>query len=95
MRLTPTLGENRYGGAQPQIEVRSTKDIKPRAFRACLHTLAARAELESPAQERWFVQIEVVSDVLGYLYLELMDGTPAEAERGVAFLKAIVGGQGA
>ena len=77
--------------------------MSPAWRRSCRHysdslaenQAAAQAAGNNPAQERWFVQIEVVSDVLGYLYLELMDGTPAEAERGVAFLKAIVGGQGA
>jgi hypothetical protein len=56
-----------------------------------LHKLAAEVELATPEREGWIVQTESFYDARGRVYLELADVTPAEAERGMAFLKQLVG----
>jgi hypothetical protein len=48
-------------------------------------------ELATPVRENWIVQTESLHDGRGRVYLELADGTPAEAERGMAILKKLVG----
>jgi hypothetical protein len=58
---------------------------------AALHKLAADVELATPERERWSVQTESFYDARGRVYLELADATPAEAERGMALLKKLVG----
>jgi hypothetical protein len=52
---------------------------------------AADLELATPERERWIVQTESFYDARGRVYLELADATPAEAERGMALLKTLVG----
>ncbi len=56
-----------------------------------LHKLAADVELATSERERWIVQTESFYDARGRVYLELADATPAEAERGMALLKKLVG----
>ena len=57
-----------------------------------LNNLAADVELATPERERWIVQTESFYAARGRVYLELADATPAEAERGMAMLKTLVGG---
>lgn len=45
----------------------------------------------SSSINRWIVQTESFYDARGRVYLELADATPAEAERGMAMLKKLVG----
>ncbi|MFO0667462.1 MAG: hypothetical protein U0174_26160 [Polyangiaceae bacterium] len=56
-----------------------------------LHKLAADVELATPERERWIVQTESFNDARGRVHLKLADATPAEAERGMALLKKLVG----
>ena len=58
---------------------------------AAIHKLAADLELATPERERWSVPTETFYDARGRVYLELADATPAEAERGMALLKTLVG----
>ena len=58
---------------------------------SALLTLAADAELATPASERWLVQIDDAWNELGYVYIELSGGSDAGAQRGLALLKRIVG----
>ena len=58
---------------------------------AALHKLAADVELATPERERWIVQTESFYDARGRVYLELADATPAEAERGMAMLRKLLG----
>ena len=88
---TVSQGESRYGTAEPQIEIRLPKGTSHRLVSAALHKLAADVELATPERERWIVQTESFYDARGRVYLELADATPAEAERGMAMLKKLVG----
>jgi hypothetical protein len=56
---------------------------------AAIHKLAAEVELATPEHERWVVETETLYEGRGRVYLELADGTPAEAERGMAMLKKL------
>lgn len=67
------------------------KGTSYRIVKAALHELAADVELATPERERWIVQTESFYDARGRVYLELADATPAEAERGMAMLKKLVG----
>lgn len=62
-----------------------------RQLKAALLNLAAKAELATPASERWIVQIDDAGNELGYVYIELSEGSDAEAKRGLAQLKRIAG----
>ena len=88
---TVSQGESRYGTAEPQIEIRLAKGTSHRLVSAALHQLASDVELATPERERWIVQTESFYDARGRVYLELADATPAEAERGMAMLKKLVG----
>ena len=83
--------ENQYGTREPQIEIRLAKGAHHRLVSATLHKLAADVEIATPVRENWIVQIERLLDGRGRVYLELADGAPAEAERGMAILKKLVG----
>lgn len=98
MMMTVSQGESRYGTAEPQIEIRIPAGsvscptrTSHRMLSAALHKLAAEVELATPAQERWIVQIASFSNSHGRVYLELIDATPAEAERGMTTLKTLIG----
>jgi hypothetical protein len=88
---TITLGTSQYGTLQPQIEVRMPKGTHHRVTRATLLKLAAELELATPAKESWIVQLSDHAETSGWVYLELGDGTQAEAERGMALLKRVAG----
>ncbi|WP_223643760.1 hypothetical protein [Corallococcus sp. EGB] len=88
---TVSQGESRYGSPEPQIEIRLPKGTSHRFVSAALHKLAAKVELATPERERWVVQTESFYDARGRVYLELSDATPAEAERGMALLKKLLG----
>jgi hypothetical protein len=53
------------------------------------HGMAAEVELATPETERWIVETETLYEGRGRVYLELADGTDAEAERGVAGLRVL------
>ncbi|MFP2963274.1 hypothetical protein ACLEPN_37330 [Myxococcus sp. 1LA] len=88
---TVSQGESRYGTPEPQIEICLPKGTSHRLVSAALHKLAADVELATPERERWVVQTESFYDACGRVYLELADATPAEAERGMAMLRKLVG----
>lgn len=87
---TVSQGESRYGNPEPQIALRFPKGTSFRVVKAALHKLAAEIELATPANESWLVQTEDFNES-GRVYLELCNATPAEAARGMALLKTLVG----
>ena len=88
---TISQAESRFGNPEPQIALRFPKGTHHRIVKAALLKLAAELELATPASEGWGVNIEEYCDASGRVYLELADATPAEAERGMALLKSLVG----
>lgn len=88
---TITLGTSQYGNLQPQIEVRMPKGTHYRVAKATLLKLAAEVELATPSTERWIVQLSDHAETSGWVYLELGDGSQAEAERGMALLRRVAG----
>jgi hypothetical protein len=84
--MTISQRENQYGTPEPQIEIRLAMGAHHRLVSATLHKLAANVEQATPVRENWIVQIERLHDGRGRVYLELADGTPTEAERGMAML---------
>ena len=89
--LTVTMSKSQYGCPQPQIEIWLPRAANHRALSAELHQLAAKVELATPAHERWVVETGSIDRDSGRVYLELVDATPAEAQRGLAMLKQIAG----
>jgi hypothetical protein len=88
--MTIRQGEAQYGTPEPQIEIRFPKGAHHRQVSAAIHKLAAEVELATPEHERWVVETEALYEGRGRVYLELADGTPHEAERGMAMLKKLV-----
>jgi hypothetical protein len=89
-QATVSQGESRYGNPEPQIALLFPKGTSYRVVKAALHKLAADVELATPANESWCVNTEDFNES-GRVYLELADATPAEAARGMAILKKMVG----
>ena len=87
--MTIGQGEAQYGTPEPQIEIRFPKGAHHRQVSAAIHKLAAEVELATPEHERWVVETETLYEGRGRGYLELADGTPVEAERGMAMLKKL------
>ena len=54
---------------------------------AALHAVAMAAELETVDAERWVIGIELASDSRGFVYIETVSGTTAEARRGAEVLR--------
>jgi hypothetical protein len=90
MTKTVSQGESRYGRPEPQIELRLPKGTSYRAVKAALHKLAADVELATSATERWCVNTKDHNES-GRVCLELAGTTPAQAARGMALLKNLVG----
>jgi len=89
--ITIGLGTSRYATNQPQLTLRTPKGTHYRQLRAALLSLAAEAELATPAGEHWIAQIDDAGNEIGYMYLELAEGDDAEAKRGLALLKKVAG----
>ena len=89
--INAELGTSCYGSPQPQLTVLTPKGTPFRQLKAALLSLAAEAELATPGSERWIVQIDDAGNELGYVYVELSEGSDAEAKRGLALLKRIAG----
>ena len=88
-KATVSQGASRYGVAEPQIELRAPKGTPHRRLRAALFALAAEAELATPREEGWIVQVEPIADEVGRVYLELTNGDEAETNRGMALLQRL------
>jgi hypothetical protein len=82
---------------QPAIEVRMPKNTPYRKLMISLHLLAAAVEHATEDKEGWIVRVEG-SDIKtidgnvakGYVHLELLHGTDAEAKRAFAMLSKVV-----
>lgn len=83
------LRSSRYGTPMPTLEVRLPRGAHFRQLHITLHLLAAAVEQATPARERWLVQLEG-HDSLGFVYLELLDGSDTEAQRGLALLRSVL-----
>ena len=88
---TVSQATSAYGTPEPQIEVRLPPGSHYRAHNAATLQLAAQAELATPVVERWIVRTSLNAESGGRVYLELDRGTAAEAARGMAVLRAVVG----
>ncbi|QQR46154.1 hypothetical protein JKA73_08635 [Myxococcus xanthus] len=89
--LNLSLGKNRYGTPQPQVDIRLPRGSSHRETSAMLYTFAASLELRTPTSERWIVQTELLAEANhGRIYLELAEGDHAEAMRGMALLNAVL-----
>jgi hypothetical protein len=89
--MTVTLGRSTYGTPRPQTEVRFPRNTNHRQVSAAAHALAARAELATATTERWCVEMECRNDG-ALVWLELSEGSDAEAARGMNLLERLVQG---
>ena len=84
--LKVEMRKSEYGTPRPTLAVRAPKGTHWRKVGA-LHLIAAIVEAETPARERWLAQIGSRPD--GSVYLELLEGTEEEAQRGIEFLAGL------
>jgi len=82
--------ESVYGTPQPTIRVHTARSVPHRRLSAMLHFLASSVEVATPPGEQWSPHISLGSSESGCVALELMHGTDAEAERGIALLRSVV-----
>lgn len=89
--MTLELATGEYGIPQPSIRIDLGAGANFRLTHAALHLVAARAEILS-GRERWCVQTRPNDsfDHKGRVYLELGDGSDAEAARGMALLQQVL-----
>lgn len=88
--LEVELGEDKAGKAQPRIELRFATDVAYRGRRAALLALAAEIEMATRPTEHWTVELLGGHHETGRVYLDLIDGTEDEAERGLQLLRRVV-----
>ena len=86
-----TMRTSEYGTLRPVARVTLPRDTHRRRLGAALHLLAAAAEAGTPANERWCTCIDRSGDAVGYVYLDLVEGSDSEAARGLAHLRDVVG----
>lgn len=89
VKMLVSLAQSEWGTPEPQIELRVPKGTHYRKLDAALHALAAELELATPASETWVVGIQAFNDDRGRVYLELVKGEAAEAQRGMEMLRRI------
>lgn len=84
------LGENRYGIAEPKLEVCYPRAANYRDANAALYRLAAQAELASrDSGAHWVVRTETDYNGAGKITLELVSGGPYEVEQAMTLLKRL------
>jgi len=96
---TVSLGKNRYGYTEPQVEIRFPAGTNERAMNATLFRLAAEIELATSERERWVVRIEnpnnssigSIPNTSGRVCLKLATVTFEEEKRAMAMLRKLVG----
>jgi hypothetical protein len=74
------------GQGVPRLWLNAGVGIPYRHLSAALHAAAMAAELETDPRERWVIGVEVASDFRGFVYVETVSGTTAEARRGAEVL---------
>ena len=85
-----TMGRSQYGHPEPRIEVLFARGTNFRTLHAALHLLAAAVELAIPDAEGWIAQMVAASaDDAGWVYLELLNATDDEAQRGLSVLQSV------
>jgi hypothetical protein len=89
MTMTVSLAKGEYATPRPELEIRLPKGTHFRQQSAVMHRIAAEVELATPAREGWVVQTEALYDDRCRVYLELVVGDDAEAERGMTLLRAV------
>jgi len=91
-RMSLALAKNRYGTAQPQLDIFLPPGATHRQLSALLHALSASLELNTPANERWLIQLDCCAGPNhGRISLELAEGDEAEALRGMMLLDTLRG----
>lgn len=90
LRVSVELATSEYGTPRPTIRMRAPERSPHRRLAAALHLVVALAELEALPHERWGAYAELGADDSGRVYLELFDGSDAEASRGMEVLRAVI-----
>lgn len=79
-----------FGTPRPEIQVDVPAARNRRELFVVLHELAARVERGlAGTREAWHVELRRIDERKGAVYLELMDGTQREVDRGMAALQAV------
>ena len=102
MRVWVHVGRSGFGTPEPRLMVELDGGASGRRWvQAALYELAAELERAIAATpEGWTVGTHYMSEGHGFVFLELMDGSPAEVRRAAAVLEPLAGaapttGQGA
>ena len=82
------MGRSQFGTLQPQVHFLPAGGTY-RTANATLYRFAAAVELATPATEGWVV---CINQEYGRVYLELLEGSDAEALRGIAVLNQALNG---
>jgi hypothetical protein len=77
--------KSQYGNPQPQIQITLNDGVPSRSLAAEVYRLASDVERASQP----FQWVVVPDTHNGIVYLELMDGTEAEANQGLGILRSL------
>lgn len=91
LELHAELRESRYGTPQPALQLSFPRSTHHRHVAAAQHLVAALIEVATPATGAWGVYVDWGGDASGWVWLELVDGTAAEAERAMVVLRDVAG----
>lgn len=90
LQISVVLATSEYGTPRPTISVRAPERSPHRRLSAALHLVVALVELETVPYERWGAYAEVGGNDTGRVYLELFDGSDAEASRGMEVMRLVI-----
>jgi hypothetical protein len=92
LELRAELRETRFGTPQPALRLHFPRGTHHRRVSAAMHLVAGLVEAATPSAEAWGVYADRGGgEQTGWVWLELVEGTPAEAERAMAVLREVAG----
>lgn len=89
--INVSVAHSRYETPQPQVELRYPRGTHYRVVRAALYALASELESATSVRDRWVIEVDAFGDERGRVFLDLIQGSEPEVERGLALLRKVVG----
>jgi len=89
--INVSLAHSRYGTPEPEIALRYPSGTHYRVVRAALYALASELESATSDRDKWVIEVDAFGDEMGRVFLDLIQGSEPEAERGLELLRKVVG----
>ena len=89
--INVSLAHSQHGTPQPQIELRYPSGTHYRVVRAALYAIASELEASTSDRDKWVIEVDAFGDCAGRVFLDLIQGSEPEVERGLELLRKVVG----